>query len=89
MDPTFNYGNQATMLASAGTINIGSNNDTNQFLFPKTRSTDWDVLEAEFVKMINNQEYLISIVTNAFEQVNKVYSYDVVREKIINIYNKV
>jgi hypothetical protein len=85
MDPTFNYGQQSTLCAACGTINIGGNNDANSFLYPTTNTLDIKKLELEMEKLITNEEYREQTMQFAFNELNKNYSYESVKRTILNI----
>ena len=85
MDPTFNYGQQSTLCAACGTINIGGNNDANSFLYPSTNTLDIKKLESEVEKIINNEEYREQIMQSAYTELEKKYSYKTVKQIILNI----
>lgn len=85
MDPTFNYGQQSTLCAAAGTIMIGGNNDANYFLYPSTNTTNIEVLDKEIKKIISEEEYRNQIMQYAFDKVNEYYSYDSIKNKILNL----
>lgn len=84
-DPSSNYGQQSTLCAACGTINIGGNNDANKYLFPTTNTTDLKQIETEFEKLATDDAHLFKTIEYAWDQVNKLYSYDAVRNKIIDI----
>ena len=84
-DPSFNYGQQSTLCAAGGTSNIGGNNDANSFLYPSTNTLDIKKLELEVEKIINNEKYREHIMQLAFKELHKYYSYDAVKQMILNI----
>ena len=85
MDPTFNYGQQSTLCAACGTINIGGNNDANSYLYPSTNTLDIKKLELEVEKIITDEKYREQIMQSAYNELNKIYSYKSVKQKILDI----
>lgn len=78
-------GNQCPLVAATGTINIGGVNDYHHLLFPKTATCDWEILEKEIVSYINSSESRNSVIENAWEELNKTFSFKAARKQIKNI----
>lgn len=74
MDPEYQYGQQATQCAVLGTINIGGVNDSHYHLYPTLANNDFNILETEIEKCLNDSAYMLNIITNAYETVHKHYS---------------
>lgn len=79
-------GQQAIQCAALGVIQLGGYNDSHSLLFPETATNDFDKLESKFLEYVTNFDSRTRAMTFAFDQVNKVYSFDAVRDqfKIIN-----
>ena len=79
-------GNQCMQVACTGTINIGGMNESHNILFPDTATCDVVLLENKFVEYLNDYELRSKAIEYAWNKVNEVFSFDVVREQIKNIY---
>tara|TARA_R100001377_G_C3192941_1_gene111362 strand:+ start:173 stop:1168 length:996 start_codon:yes stop_codon:yes gene_type:complete len=78
-------GNQCPLVAATGTINIGGVNDYHHLLYPKTATCDWEILENEIVSYINNPESRNAVIENAWDELNKTFSFEAVKKQIENI----
>ena len=85
LDSSYNFGQQATNCASLGTINVGGNNDANHLLYPTLLGDDFDRLESEFNKILNDGVYKQSLVDESYSQLQKTYSFESVRNVIIDL----
>tara|TARA_R110000737_G_scaffold316794_1_gene327225 strand:- start:15253 stop:16212 length:960 start_codon:yes stop_codon:yes gene_type:complete len=85
MDPTTSYGQQSTLCPSTGTIMFGGNNDANSYLYPSTNTLDVKKLELEMEKIILDKDYRELIIQDAYSKLCKTYSYDAIRQTILNI----
>lgn len=82
MDPEYQYGQQATQCAVLGTINVGGANDSHYHLYPTMATNDFDQLESEIEKCLNDSAYMLNIITHAWETVNTHYSIPAVSAKL-------
>jgi hypothetical protein len=82
LDPTPQYpGQQAMQCAALGVVHIGGVNDSHEFLWSDTATNDKTILETEFVLCLNEYEYRIEMIQNAWECLNEIYSYKAVRDR--------
>ena len=88
-DPEPQQGQQGIQCAVLGIINIGGINDSHHNLFPHTATNDLAVLEDEFVKYLDDHEYRVTKIQEAFTAAEKMYSFDAVRERFQNIQDSV
>lgn len=90
LDPIDYYpGKQAVHCASVGSINIGGLNDNHKLLFPKTATNDFDILEKEIIKYIEDSNYRNKTIQYAWQQVNNIFGFESVKEQIKNIKYKI
>ena len=83
LDPVDYFpGNQCSLVAATGTVNIGGVNDYHHILFPETATCDLKVLENKVDEYINNPEKHLQAIHYAWGKVNEVFSYNAVRQKI-------
>ena len=86
LDPTSLYpGQQAMQCAALGVVHIGGVNDSHEFLWPDTATNDVTILEKEFVLCLNEYEYRVEMIQNAWDQLNNIYSYNAVRTRFREI----
>jgi hypothetical protein len=86
LDPVDYFpGKQAVHTASVGTINIGGVNDNHFLLYPETATCDVKVLEERFTEYYEDDNKRNQVVQYAWDKLNKVFSFDAVREQIKNI----
>lgn len=78
-------GNQCALVAATGTINIGGVNDYHHILYPKTATCNWEILEGEIVSYINNPKLYNDVIENAWNELNKTFSFEAVRKQIESI----
>lgn len=83
MDPEYQFGQQAIQCAALGTLNIGGLNDSHFHLYPSTSTNDFSILEQEIVKCLNDQPYIESLIISAWDNVNKLYSLNAVKQILI------
>jgi hypothetical protein len=82
LDPEYQYGNQALQTAVLGCINIGGHNDTNYHIYPNTATIDFDKLEHVISKCIIDTNFMINMITDAWNKVNREYSLLAVSNKL-------
>ena len=63
----------------------GGNNDANSYLYPSTNTLDIKKLELEVEKIITDEKYREQIMQSAYNELNKIYSYKSVKQKILDI----
>jgi hypothetical protein len=83
LDPYCYSVQQTGQCATLGVINFGGCTDPAYSLFPSTATNDFYVLEQEIYKCINDHEYMISLITDAWERVNKIYSIEAVQQILL------
>ena len=82
LDPTNNFGQQATQCAALGTVMLGGHNDAHKILYPELATCDMDKLVELFTKLESDPIYYKEVVTYAAEKLDEVYSFDAVRKQI-------
>lgn len=82
LDPTSNFGQQATQCAALGTVMLGGHNDAHKILYPELATCDMDKLVELFTKLESDPIYYKEVVTYAAEKLDEVYSFDAVRKQI-------
>jgi len=83
LDPEFQFGQQATQLATLNRINIGGMNDSHFHLYPETATNDFDKLELVINKCLNDERYIHKLIMDAWDAVNKIYSLESVKNTLI------
>ena len=87
LDPSpFHPGGQVCQVASVGSINIGGMNESHSILFPETSGIDEELLEKKFVELLNNPQKQFEIIQYAFNKLNEMYSFNVVKKQIESLY---
>jgi hypothetical protein len=82
LDPTPQFpGQQAMQCAALGVVHIGGVNDSHEFLWPETATNDKMILETEFVTCLNEYEYRVEMIQNAWDVLDEIYSYNAVRNR--------
>ena len=71
-----------------GTINVGGVNESHKNLYPTLATCNEEILEDEFKKLLNNEEYRFNTIKYAWEKVNSLYSFDVCKKQLKNLYLK-
>ena len=82
LDPTNNFGQQATQCAALGTVMLGGLNDSHKVLYPELATCNIDKLVELFNRLETDTTYYKETVTYATEKLQEVYSFDVVRKQI-------
>ena len=82
LDPTHNFGQQATQCAALGTVMVGGHNDAHKVLYPELATCDTNRLVELFTKLESDPIYYKEIVDYASKKVQEVYSFDTVRKQI-------
>ena len=82
LDPTHNFGQQATQCAALGTVMVGGHNDAHKILYPELATCDTNRLVELFTKLESDPIYYKEIVDYASKKVQEVYSFDTVRKQI-------
>ena len=75
-------GSQAVQVATTGTIQVGGLNDSHRILYPQLATNDLEILETEVDKIISDFDYRVKIINYAYENVQKYYSFDTVRQSV-------
>jgi hypothetical protein len=75
-------GHQCIQVANAGCINIGGNNESHKILFPETATCDETILEQKFHEYFTNEDKRAEVLLNAWNNLNKHYSFNNSRENI-------
>tara|TARA_B100000214_G_C23965042_1_gene627277 strand:- start:594 stop:1616 length:1023 start_codon:yes stop_codon:yes gene_type:complete len=89
LDPAVEHpGHQTIQVANVGSINIGGKNESHFLLYPETATCDLDILENKFVEYLNDVDKRFEVISYAWENLNKYYSFEVVREQIKELYDK-
>ena len=78
-------GQQVIQCATLGVINIGGVNESHMRLFPDTATNNLDVLENQFVKYLENFDARVEVMQKAFDAVNKIYSFNAVKNQFNQI----
>jgi hypothetical protein len=82
LDPEYQYGQQACQTAVLGCINIGGHNESHYQLYPNTATINFNQLEHEISKYINDHDYMINTINNAWNVVNEQYSIQSVSKRL-------
>jgi len=82
LDPTNNFGQQATQCAALGTVMVGGHNDAHKILYPELATCDMDKLVDLFNKLESNPIYYKEVVNYASKKVQEIYSFNTVRRQI-------
>jgi len=77
---------QAVQVASVGSINIGGRNESHQLLFPETATNNETILEEKFEEYLNNPEKRFKVIQNAWNSLNKYYSFETVKKQLKKLY---
>lgn len=83
LDPYCYSVQQTGQCATLGVINFGGCTDPAYSLFSSTATNDFYVLEQEIYKCITDHEYMISLITDAWERVNKIYSIKAIKQTLL------
>ena len=73
-------GQQCKQVAAVGSINIGGENDSHQFLYPETATCDLNKLEEIFVKYFEDENARFEAIQHAWETVNEIGGFKSVRK---------
>jgi|TARA_R110001583_G_scaffold72898_3_gene203525 hypothetical protein len=79
---------QAIQTACVGTINVGGVNESHKNLYPTLATCNEEILEDEFKKLLNNEEYRFNTIKYAWEKANSLYSFNVCKKQLKNLYLK-
>jgi len=82
-------GQQAMQCAALGMIHLGGVNDAHQVLYPETATIHIPTLEEKFVELLNNNDKRIEHITYAWNKANELYSYNVVKKQIEQVYEEI
>jgi len=83
LDPMIEQqGQQGTLVANVGSIQIGGLNESHQILFPETATCDLDILEKRFVEYLNNPEKRFEVIEYAWNKLNELYGEKVVKKQL-------
>lgn len=85
LDPTHNFGQQATQCAALGVVVLGGQNDSHKILYPKLATQNIEELLRLFKELRTNYEFYSEIGHYAYDKVNELYSFDKVRSQIENL----
>jgi hypothetical protein len=86
LDPTKAFpGQQSIQCAALGVVHIGGLNDAHSYLWPETATNDFDQLEYYFSMYLNDYDKRIEVIQNAFDKLNKTYSYESVYNKTLSL----
>jgi|TARA_R110000822_G_scaffold44794_3_gene120080 hypothetical protein len=77
-DPEPQQGQQGIQSAILGIPNLGGVNDSHYILHPDTATNNLDILEEQFVKMLD-VNYRIPIIQESFKKANEIYSFEAVQ----------
>jgi len=67
--------------AALGVVHIGGLNDSHHFLWWETATNDWKILETKIMSCLNDMDYRIKLIKNAWKKLNEIYSYNAVRKR--------
>jgi hypothetical protein len=81
-------GQQAIQVACVGSLNIGGMNESHQHLFPKTSSSDLQVVEEKFKEYLMDEVARFKAIEYAWNKVNELYSFDVLRKQLLDVVDK-
>ena len=81
-------GQQAIQVACVGSLNIGGMNESHQHLFPETATTDLKVVEEKFKEYLMDEYSRFRAIEYSWNKVNELYSYDVVRKQLLDVFDK-
>ena len=86
LDPSIIHpGMQCIQVAAVGSINIGGLNESHHILFPDVATNDKKILEEKFVEYLNDADERFRVMKYAWEKLNEVYTYDLVKKQITDI----
>ena len=86
LDPSIVHpGMQCIQVAAVGSINIGGLNEAHHVLFPEVATNDRKILEEKFVEYLNDEVSRFRVMEYAWEKLNEVYTYDLVKKQITDI----
>ena len=86
LDPSIVHpGMQCIQVAAVGSINIGGLNEAHYVLFPEVATNDRKILEEKFVEYLNDEVSRFRVMEYAWEKLNEVYTYDLVKKQITDI----
>jgi hypothetical protein len=83
LDPYCYSVQQTCQCAALGVVNFGGCNDPFYSLFPSTATNDFSILEQQISKCLNEESYLIKMISSAWEKVNALYSIKSVKNELI------
>lgn len=87
LDPMMSIGQQATQCAALGIIMIGGCNDANYVLFPEFAGVDIPKLLHNYKKATEDEQYRNDVINYALDAVQKYYSFESVKRKILGMCN--
>ena len=76
---------QCIQVAAVGSINMGGLNEAHNVLFPDVATNDRKILEEKFVEYLNDEVSRFRVMEYAWEKLNEVYTYDLVKKQITDI----
>jgi len=82
LDPTLNFGQQATQCAALKTIMIGGLNDSHKVLYPELATCDVDSLMYQFNRLETDEEYYQKTLKYALDRLFELYSFEAVSKQI-------
>ena len=86
LDPSIVHpGMQCIQVAAVGSINMGGLNEAHNVLFPDVATNDRKILEEKFVEYLNDEVSRFRVMEYAWEKLNEVYTYDLVKKQITDI----
>ena len=81
-------GQHAVAVAAVGSINVGGVNESHRLLFPETATCDESILEARFVKYLNNPTKRFEAIEYAWKKVNELYSLNTIKKQLLEMLGK-
>ncbi len=78
-------GSQAVQVAAAGVINVGGLNASHKYLFPDLATNDTNQLDTVIGNIISDPNERARVMTYAFNRVNELYGFDIVKNQIKSI----
>jgi hypothetical protein len=85
LDPTNNFGQQATQCAALGTVMLGGFNDAHKVLYPELALCNLDELAVKFDRLESDQDYYNQVLNYASSKLEELYSFNAVRNQIESI----
>jgi len=85
LDPEPQQGQQGIQSAILGIINIGGLNDSHFVLHSKTAHNNKERLEEQFYNYYTDHSLRINVITEAWNNVNKIYSFNATKNILKNI----